>query len=66
MPNKSYHNTRENKDRVFVCEECKCLFTDEEIRKDVDDIKWGHICKAKKYKKEHRCESYLTAYLPEN
>lgn len=62
---KSYHDTQENKERIFVCEECNKTFSDEEIRKDVLEKKWGHICKAKKFRKECRCESYLTAYLPE-
>ena len=59
---KSYHNTKENPMRIFVCEECRCMFTDDEIRKDISSGKWGHICKAKKYKEEHRCEAYFVAY----
>lgn len=62
---RSYHNTQENKDRIYICEECGCKFSDCEIRKDVSAKKVGHICKEKKYKYEHRCESYLIAYLPE-
>jgi hypothetical protein len=62
---KSYHNTQENPERILMCEECQCVFTDSEIRNDVSDKKWGHVCKMRKYKKEHRCEAYLVAYLPE-
>lgn len=62
---KSYHNTKEDDERIFVCEECQAVFSDKEIRKDVALGKWGHICKEKKFKKEHRCESFLRAFIPE-
>lgn len=62
---KNPFNTQENNSRVFICEECNVVFTDKEIRKDMQGDKWGHVCKAKKYKKECRCESYLKAFLPE-
>jgi len=55
----------ENPKRIWVCEECNAIFTDEEVRKCMSDGKWGHTCKAKKYKEEHRCESYCQKYLPE-
>jgi hypothetical protein len=62
---KSYHNTQENKDRIFVCEECNVVFADEEIRRFIGNTLWGHPCKMREYKKEHRCEAFLKAYLPE-
>lgn len=52
----------DNLERIWVCEECECIFTDEEIRKDVVSENWGHSCK---YKKECRCESHLEPYLPD-
>ena len=58
-------NTPENPSRIFVCEECCCVFADEEIRRDIATNKWGHLCKAKNYKKEVRCESHLDPYMPE-
>lgn len=57
--------TSENPYRIFVCEECDCVFADEEIRRDMATNKWGHSCKAKKFKKEVRCESHLESYMPE-
>lgn len=62
---KSVYSTKENVERVFICEDCQVVFTDEEIRRDIDSRKWGHLCKEKKYKKEHRCESFLRAFMPE-
>ena len=52
-------------DRIFVCEECQQVFSHEEILADACKGEWGHKCKMKKYKEEHRCESYLRPYLPE-
>jgi hypothetical protein len=44
---------------VGICEECDAVFNCQEMN---PDGKWGHTCKAKKYKEEHRCESYLNKY----
>jgi len=49
---------------IFKCEECSYIF-DHDVRKD-NDRKWGHICKAKNYQQEHRCESYLDKYILDN
>jgi hypothetical protein len=46
---------------IFRCEECSCVF-DHDVRKD-NDAKWGHICKAKNFRRETRCESYLDKYV---
>jgi hypothetical protein len=54
-----------NLERIWICEECNCMFTEDEVIKDESSGKWGHICKAKKYKEEHRCESYLKPYILE-
>ncbi len=54
----------ELKSCIYKCEECSCVF-DHDVRKD-EDGEWGHICNAKKYKKEHRCESYLYKYVQED
>lgn len=56
---------RPNDSRVWICEECHANFTDKEIWDDQRRGEWGHICRMKKYKEEHRCESYLESYLPE-
>jgi len=62
-------NKPENKLRLWVCEECPAIFGDTEIRSDQMvanfDKKWGHECKAKKYRAETRCESHLIPYIPE-
>jgi hypothetical protein len=49
------------KKALFICEECQAVF-DRDVRRD-NDGKWGHICKDKKYKSGHRCESYLDKYV---
>ena len=54
--------TSEELDKVWICEECNQVFANEEKVKDCAKGLWGHICKAKKYKEEHRCESYLEPY----
>jgi len=48
-------------EKVWICEECNKLFTEEEKNKGCEK-EWGHICKMKKYKIPTRCESYLTPY----
>lgn len=58
-------NTEENPARLWACEECDCIFADEEIRRDITSAEWGHACKAKKCRRETRCESHLDPYLPE-
>lgn len=58
-------NTKENVNRLWICEECRAVKTDEEIRKDVTSGKWGYECKAKKFRRETRCEAFHDAYIPE-
>ena len=52
-----------NEIRVWICDECKHIFSDGEIR----DVKrdWGHICKSHPCRKGQRCESHIEPYLPE-
>ena len=50
-------------DCIYMCEECEATFS-HDVRKD-DDGKWGHICKAKNFREEHRCESFLNKYVKE-
>lgn len=46
--------------RIWVCEECKHVFSDSEIREDA--LKgWGHMCLLK----DKRCESHLEPFIPE-
>ena len=47
-----------SKECMWKCEECSAIF-EEDVRRSKD---WGHICKAKNFYKEHRCESYLDKY----
>ena len=57
--------TPPNLQRIWVCEECDQIFTDEEIRKDCKNNEWGHICKYKNPKNKYRCESHLEPYMPD-
>ena len=56
-------NLSPNEYRIWVCEECGYIFTDDEIRKDeeVNEDLWGHKCE----RKHCRCESHLEPYMPE-
>lgn len=58
-------NSKVNQKRIWSCGECPAIFSEEDLRTDAETKKWGHVCKCKKYKTEHRCESYLTPYIPE-
>lgn len=50
-----------NPEKIWVCEECKCIFTDTELREDLKTNQWGHKC----WKDDTtRCESHLEPYLP--
>ena len=53
----------ENPQRVWVCDECMCVFSDEEAREAEDG--WGHRCKDNPKVSGMRCESHLESYLPE-
>ena len=50
--------------RVWICEECKHIFLDKEIREDITKG-WAHSCKHHPCRKEQRCESHLEPFLPE-
>lgn len=52
---------KDTNEYIAVCEECNKIFFFDELQ---EDGKWGHLCKEKKFKKEHRCESYRKLYLP--
>ena len=56
-------NTPPSEYRIWVCEECRHTFTDNEVRKDIEanDKLWGHPCQ----KNGIRCESHLEPYIPE-
>lgn len=47
------------KECILLCEECRSLLSLKDI---TPDGKWGHVCRAKKYRQEHRCESYVECY----
>jgi len=52
-----------SKDRVWICEECNHIFTEEEKQVHDEQREWGHPCKNyPRSKKPHRCESYLKPY----
>ena len=44
---------------IGICEECRVKFESDELERD---SKPGHKCKMKKYREEHRCESYIHKY----
>ena len=54
--------TKPNKYRIWVCEECLHVFTDEEIRQD--ELPGLHPCKCHPQRKGQRCESHLEPYVP--
>ena len=57
-------NTLESVCRIWICTECRQIFTDEALRADYGG--WGHPCKMHpKSKKPWRCESHLEPYMPE-
>ena len=56
-------NIPPNDYRIWVCEECKHIFTDNETRAGLNG--WGHPCKSHPCRKGQRCESHLEPYLPE-
>lgn len=58
-------NAKPEQTRVWVCEECLHIFTDEEIRNDMESGEWGHACKSHPCRKGQRCESHIEPYLPE-
>lgn len=53
-----------NEKRIWICEECLHIFTDDEIRNDKREY-WGHPCKAHLCRKGQRCEAHLEPYLPD-
>jgi rubrerythrin len=55
-------NTKPNDNRVWVCTECQHLFSDDELR---NDIECGHCCKQHPCRKGQRCESHLEPFVPE-
>ena len=57
-------NTSPNKCRIWVCEECGHIFTDDECR--AEEELWGHDCKSHPYRKGKRCESHREPYIPES
>lgn len=56
-------NTPPDEYRLWVCEECVHIFTDEEVRNDQEG--WGHLCKSHPHRKGQRCESHLEPYTPD-
>jgi len=51
------------KNKIWICEECDRIFTEEEMLKHKEQAEWGHPCKAHpKSLKPYRCEAYLHKY----
>jgi len=49
--------------KIWICEECNQIFTDEEKVKDCKLKMWGHKCKAHPRSiKDYRCEAYLEGF----
>jgi hypothetical protein len=49
--------------KIWVCEECNKIFTDEEKIEDCKKKEWGHKCNAHpRSKKQYRCEAYLRSF----
>jgi len=58
-------NTHEDPERIWVCDECDCVFGDTEARTDAESELWGHQCKSNPRKAKDRCESHLEPYIPD-
>ena len=58
-------NKPENPQRIWACDECYCIFSDAEIREDLQKDQWGHKCKVHPRKSGCRCESHLESYMPD-
>jgi len=58
-------NTKEDEHRIWICSECDCIKTDEEIKAELTSGKWGYLCKARNYRKEVRCEAHFEPYTPD-
>ena len=52
------------KDKIWVCEECDKIFSEEEMQRHKQQEAWGHPCKAHpRSKREWRCEAYLRKFI---
>lgn len=58
-------NTKQNEFRIWICEECDAVKTDEEIKSDMKENGGWITCKAKKYKIKTGCEAHFEPYLPD-
>jgi len=58
-------NTLPNPHRIWVCDECAHVFSDDEIRIDLATGLPYHICKSHPCRKGQRCESHLEPYMPD-
>lgn len=47
------------KECILLCQECKNILKPEDV---IKDGRWGHVCREKKFRREHRCESYVETY----
>ena len=55
------------KGKIWICEECNQIFTDEEKINDCKNNEWGHKCKMHpRSKKPWRCEAFLEGFIPSN
>jgi hypothetical protein len=57
-------NKQPNSERIWICEECLHIFTDDEIR-IAEKQGWAHPCKQHPCRKGQRCESHLESYMPD-
>lgn len=59
-------NTPPDETRIWVCDECGHLFTDDDVRSDYENHNgWGHPCKSHPVRQGQRCESHLEPYIPD-
>lgn len=55
----NHPRSEDMKECILLCQECKNILKPEDV---IKDGRWGHVCREKKFRREHRCESYVETY----
>ena len=55
---------KDEKEVIFICEECNKIFNEDEKQASDEEKQWGHPCKMHpRSQKPWRCESYLKKFM---
>lgn len=52
--------TANNPDCILLCEECRNILSLKDMT--TDSVDGYHVCRMKKYRETHYCESYVAVY----